>query len=122
MPAAIATTFFSAPHSSTPRTSVLSNTRSCGHESAVRTSAASAGKRVAITLPASLPRAISLAMFGPDEHAELPHARFLEQHLRHAQVRAALEPLDAVDDAGARGARPRRNRRTPRAAPATAAG
>ena len=69
VPAASATTFFSAPASSTPIRSGFVYTRNRSDDRTDASSAASSPSSDATTDPAGLPAAISRARFGPDSAA-----------------------------------------------------
>ncbi len=84
MPAAMATTFLSAPHSSMPSTSVPAKTIMRGDDSARRPSLDDPRER----RRDHRARRLALRDLGgdvrPRHHAELPHAGLLEEDLAHA--------------------------------------
>ena len=98
MPAAIATTFFSAEHSSTPRTSAPGNTIRRREPSTSRATSKTRGKVVATDVPAGSPCWILGGDVRPGEDADLAGARLLVEDGRHALVRNELEPFRAVHD------------------------
>ena len=88
---------FSAPPSSTPTRSSLLYTRNVGAERSVRARTAASGSAQATTEPVGSPRAISAARLGPLSAASVTAGQLLRQHLRHAQMRADLQPFAGAD-------------------------
>ena len=94
-PAAIATMFLSAPHSSTPRMSRPTYSRNSRRPSRSAIRAASAGSSAATTAEAGRPRAISPGEVGPGQRGDPGRrdARGLGDDLAHPQQRPGLEAL-----------------------------
>ena len=115
-PAAIATMFFRAPHSSTPSRSLVDVQPELAAPDPLAIRSASFGSSAATTADAGRPRAISTARFGPDSAAtrrgEIPPG--VDDHLAHPEQRARLEALDDRQDVrgGARSMAPSAPRST----------